>query len=110
MHSLLTEFLFSKMYLVILSSILGIAGDSLGYHNHMKFSTVDEDNDRWGKTHCAKYLESAWWYKSCYFASLNGVYSDIPTVVHGHGIQWSTWKGKKYSLKKSEMKIRPRVS
>ena len=109
MHLVLKEFLFSKMYLVILSSISGDAGDSLANHSGIKFSTEDEDN-RSEKLHCAKYFQSAWWYNSCYLASLNGVYSDIPTVARGHGIQWSTWKEKTYSLKKSEMKIRPRVS
>ena len=106
MHSLLTELLFSKMYLVNLSSILGDAGDSLAHHNGMKFSTNDKDNDE-SDEHCALKFKSAWWYKSCDQSSLNGRYSTMSTVAPGHGIQWRAWKGDKYSLKKSEMKTRP---
>ena len=102
MHSLDTEFLFSKMHLVTLSSISGDAGDSLTYHNGMEFSTKDKDNDKSQKTHCAKLYQSAWWYNDCYWSSLNGRYSQT-----SHGIQWSTWKQNTYSLKKSEMKTRP---
>ena len=110
MHSLLREFLFSKMYLVTLSFISGGAGDSLAYHNGMEFSTKNKDNDEDKQRHCAKHYQSAWWYKNCYRSSLNGRYSNTSTVAHGHGIQWSKWKGYKYSLKKSEMKTRPRAS
>ena len=110
MHSLPTEFLFSKMYLVTLSSISGDASDSLTYHNGMEFSTIDKDNDEYQNNHCAKIYESAWWYKSCFFSSLNGRYSQTSEVAFGRGIQWSKWKQKKYSLKKSEMKTRPRAS
>ena len=66
MHSLLTEFLFSKMYLVTLTSILGGAGDALVYHNGMEFSTNDKDNVKKENEHCAEQHQSAWWYKSCY--------------------------------------------
>ena len=111
MHSLLTEFLFSKMYLVTLSSILGDAGDSLVYHNGMEFSTNDKDHDEYKDINCAKYFQSAWWYKSCYWSSLNGRYSQTSQLVaHGHSVQWGKWKGIHYSLKKSEMKTRPRAS
>ena len=112
MHSLLTEFLFSKMHLVTLSSISGDAGDSLTYHNGMEFSTNDKDNDKTGETdiNCAKLYQSAWWYRNCYRSSLNGRYSQTSQVVYGHGIQWRKWKGTKNSLKKSEMKTRPRAS
>ena len=98
------------MYLVTLSSISGDACDSLEYHNGMEFSTNDEDNDESIDRHCAKRFKSAWWYKNCYRSSLNGRYSQTSQVTHGHGIQWVKWKGYKYSLKKSEMKTRPRAS
>ena len=110
MHSPLTEFLFSKMYLVTLLSILGDAGDSLTYHNDMKFSTNDKDNDEYQNNNCAKIYESAWWYNRCNSSNLNGRYSQTSQVDHGHGIQWRKWKGYKYSLKRSEMKTRPRAS
>ena len=110
MHSLLREFLFSKMYLVTLSFISGGAGDSLAYHKGMEFSTNDKDHDEYKDRNCAKYFQSAWWYNSCYWSSLNGRYSQKSQVAHGHGIQWAMWKEKKYSLKKSEMKTRPRAS
>ena len=110
MHSLLTEFMFSNIYSVNLSSISGDAVDSLAYHNGMEFSTINRDNDEGIERHCANLFQSAWWYKNCYRSSLNGRYSKTSTVAHGHGIQWSGWKGYKYSWKKSEMKTRPRAS
>ena len=94
---------------VTLSSILGDAGDSLVNRNGMEFSTNDKDHDKSGK-HCAKELESAWWYKHCTRSPLNGRYSETSQVADGHGIQWRMWKSENYSLKKSEMKTRPRAS
>ena len=94
-----------------MSSILGDAGDSLTYHNDMKFSTNDKDHDEYKDRNCAKYFQSAWWYNSCYWSSLNGRYSQTSQLVaHGHSVQWGKWKGIHYSLKKSEMKTRPRAS
>ena len=98
------------MYLVTLSSIPGDAGDSLVYHNGMEFSTRNKDNDESIERHCANVFESAWWDKNCYRSSLNGRYSNTFKVAHGHGIQWTAWKDYNYSLKKSEMKTRPRAS
>ena len=99
------------MYLVTLSSILGDAGDSLGYHNGMEFLTQNKDNDESINRHCAVVFQSAQWYKSCYWSSLNGRYSQTSQLVaHGHSVQWGKWKGIHYSLKKSEMKTRPRAS
>ena len=96
------------MYFVTLSSILGDAGDFLVNRNGMEFSTKDKDNDKSDKR-CAVKFESAWWYKNCYRSNLNGRYSSTSQVAK-YGIQWRKWKEKKYSLKKSEMKTRPRAS
>ena len=51
--------MFSKMNLVTLSSILGDAGDSLGYHNGMEFLTQNKDNDESINRHCAVVFQSA---------------------------------------------------
>ena len=98
------------MYSVNLSSILGDANDSLVYHYGMEFSTRNKDNDESIDRHCANRFESAWWYKDCYRSSLNGRYSQTSQVAYGQGIQWWAWKEAQYSLKKSEMKTRPRAS
>ena len=43
----------------------GTAGDSLAYHNLMKFTTKDNDNDLCSRN-CAIVYSGAWWYKGCY--------------------------------------------
>ena len=94
----------------------GNAGDALsGYHDNMKFSTIDNDNDDWYLS-CARKDQSGWWFKSCGFASLNGVYvqggqaSIAPDGVI-KGVIWYNWKNDySYSMKRTEMKIKPLVS
>ena len=92
------------IYIVFLS---GTAGDSLTYHRGMAFSTKDLDNDNW-KNHCAESFKGAWWHNNCLYSNLNGMYYH---GTHSHkeytGVTWYHWKGDKYSLKNSAMKIRP---
>ena len=42
------------------------------FHNGMRFSTIDRDNDKWGSD-CAKIYGkgSGWWYKWCQMVNLN---------------------------------------
>ena len=87
-------------YTLHVSEYSGTAGDSLAYHNLMKFSTKDDDNDQWGGN-CAT-TRGAWWYKSCYHSNLNGLYG----ADTNDGIVWYHWKGWQYSLPYVEMKIR----
>ena len=77
----------------------GTAGNSLAYHNGMKFSTRDNDNDNWG-SNCALDWHGAWWFNNCFFSYLNGLYGN------GDGIIWYHWKGGYYSLKSTGMKTR----
>lgn len=83
-----------------------LAGDSLSYHKNMTFSTKDHDTDHWN---CAKRFKGGWWYKSCHFSNLNGLYSQGANIHFGTGVNWKTGKGYQYSYKCSEMKFRPRV-
>ena len=79
------------------------AGNGLGYHNGMQFSTRDRDNDRWG-SHCATLHQGAWWYNSCAFSNLNGKYLRDDC----NGVWWSGFNKTQscYLLKWSEMKLR----
>jgi len=91
------------LYLIYCSSMfsLGNATDKLTYHNGLKFSTKNQDNDL-SVLNCAadKNLKGAWWYGDCRTSNLNGVYrngADDGTMVWG-GIR---------PIKRVEMKIRP---
>uniref|UniRef100_A0A7M4DXN7 Fibrinogen C-terminal domain-containing protein n=1 Tax=Crocodylus porosus TaxID=8502 RepID=A0A7M4DXN7_CROPO len=70
-------------YSLRLGHYSGDAGDILttvgeaGIHDNMKFSTLDQDNDRRPDTNCAQYYHGGWWYDDCYSALLNsdkGIY------------------------------------
>ncbi|XP_071794512.1 ryncolin-1-like [Asterias amurensis] len=83
-----------------------IVGDSLEEHIGKPFTTEDRDNDNNGDRNCAERTVGAWWYDHCHTSNLNGEYYNNPTVKHNQGLQWETWKGNNYSLKKCSMKIR----
>ena len=86
----------------------GDAGDSFGkYHNGMIFSTKDADNDN-SDRHCAVVFKGAWWYSNCHSSNLNAQYLRGNHTSLGDGVNWKAWKSVYYSLKKTEMKIRPR--
>ncbi|XP_072023047.1 techylectin-5B-like, partial [Amphiura filiformis] len=83
------------------------AGDAMSGHNGQAFSTWDNDNDRWTKN-CAGEYGGAWWYTSCHNSNLNGQYLRGPTREYAKGVVWNQWRGYSYSLKRTEMKVRPR--
>uniref|UniRef100_A0AAV2IRI9 Fibrinogen C-terminal domain-containing protein n=1 Tax=Knipowitschia caucasica TaxID=637954 RepID=A0AAV2IRI9_KNICA len=84
----------------------GNAGDALLKHNGMKFTTKDQDNDH-SENNCASFYHGAWWYRNCHTSNLNGQYLRGQHTSYADGIEWSSWTGWQYSLKFSEMKIRP---
>lgn len=102
-------------YKLTIEGYSGTAGDAMStYHNNMKFSTIDRDNDEW-HLNCAKKDQSGWWYRACGFASLNGLYilnGTIDMAPDGlvKGIIWYNWKRNfGYSMKKTEIKIKPLI-
>jgi ficolin len=90
----------------------GTAGDSLDYHNGMKFTTQDVDNDlnegvRWSHSNCAQERRGAWWFKDCSNVHLNGAYLRGHHDQERKGICWYRFKGRSYSYKVTEMKLWP---
>lgn len=88
----------------------GTAGDSLNFHNDMKFSTEDLDNDLHMRN-CAAENKGGWWYNSCYMANLNGMYHAAwysqEESAFADGMVWFTIKSSdKYSVRKVDMKLR----
>ena len=92
-------------YTLTANTYSGNAGNSLQYNNGMKFSTKDKDNDRWGSS-CAVSYKGGWWYKSCAYSNLNGIYasrrlSNARYCVWYHFDKW-------YALRSADMKVRRR--
>ena len=77
----------------------------------MQFTTYDQDHDLADLANCAEKYIGAWWYNVCHHSNLNGMYLHDETLPHAHGmgVTWKTWKGQEFSLKKSEMKLRPNI-
>lgn len=90
----------------------GDAGDALEYQNGMMFSTKDSDNDMWvGEfgDNCANEKRGGWWYNNCAESNLNGHPYTSKEEAFSDGIIWTHFRGWKYSLKKTSMKVRPRL-
>ena len=62
-------------YLVIVGGFTGIGVDWFNHPsrllNGMKFSTRDNDNDKWSTDNCAAVHKSGWWYSNCYRININ---------------------------------------
>jgi len=73
-------------------------------HRKDKFTTRDQDNDNHNDDNCGVSFKGGWWYDRCHEANLNGLYNDDS---YGVGVNWYDWKGHRYSLKFTDMKVRP---
>ena len=76
------------------------------WHNGMMFTTQDRDHDI-RDFNCAVKYHGAWWYKACHYSNLNGAYLAGDHSTFADGVNWKTFRGYNYSLKTTEMKIRP---
>jgi len=73
----------SRNYQLHVSGYSGnIGGDALSYHNGMRFTTYDRDNDPWrggstmhkrSRNNCAVYNGGGFWHKDCTRCSVNTV-------------------------------------
>ena len=69
----------ASKYTLTVSGYSGTLRDALSYHNNMKFTTYDQDNDLVGGN-CAINFKGAWWYKSCFYSNLNGMFGRQDTT------------------------------
>ncbi|XP_028519151.1 microfibril-associated glycoprotein 4-like [Exaiptasia diaphana] len=103
----------ANKYRVSIDNYTGNVADSLtnpkNSINGMAFSTKDRDNDRSLYNHCASLYTGGWWFNACHDSNLNGLYLRGKNSQFAKGVVWSDWKGHSYSLKRSEMKIKPKV-
>ncbi|XP_039254814.2 microfibril-associated glycoprotein 4-like [Styela clava] len=107
----------STKYQLNVGKYSGDAGDALtpehnvrNFHDTMKFTTVDQDNDNAGGNCANSWNSGGWWFNACHIANLNGKYvSGGQTSRAWEGIIWGHWKGGGISLKSTEMKFRPRM-
>ena len=93
--------------LILLLTFSGNSGNSLAFHRCMPFTTRDQDSDNHEHHNCAIKFKGAWWYNKCHHSNLNGLYLRGSHSSHADGVNWKGWKGHYYSLKRTEMKIRP---
>ncbi|XP_072017476.1 techylectin-5A-like [Amphiura filiformis] len=90
------------------ADIGGEAGNSFNYQNSQAFTTRDADNDVWKNGNCALTTKGGWWYVACHQSNLNGLYLNGPySSSRREGMEYQSWKGSKYSLAATEMKVRP---
>jgi len=82
-------------------------GDSLAWHLGHNFTTRDQDNDAYVTGNCAVAYKGAWWYNKCHGSNLNGPYLRGPHTSYADSVIWAAWTGAHYSLRFTEMKIRP---
>ena len=84
-----------------------LSGDSLTYSNKMKFSTLDQDNDK-AVASCSTHWKSAGWFNNCFLANPNGQYTDSEKTSSKY-INWHHWKNSYIALKNIQLMIRPRA-
>eukprot|EP00794_Sanderia_malayensis_P017987 gene17987-19784_t len=93
----------SDGYRLKIGGYSGNAGDSLAYHNEMKFST--KDITIYGT--CGVTYKSGWWFNACFYSNLNNIFPTSPTGTGtSQYISWKTIKNKYGDIVFSEMKLR----
>ena len=75
------------------------------HFGNMEFSTNDQDNDGY-YFQCSRSYKGAWWYKSCNQSKLNGLYLNGSHLSYADGVNWLSFRGHRYSLKRTKTKVK----
>ena len=69
----------SEEYPLTIGGLTGVGTDWFASHplNGMKFTTPDNDNDKWSSVNCAAYHNSGWWYNNCDHIDINRQPPDV---------------------------------
>ncbi|CAC5400053.1 unnamed protein product [Mytilus coruscus] len=94
----------SSEYKLTVSDYSGNAGDNMAYHNNIRLSTKDNDNDTIGSQNCAATYTGGWWFGSCVISHLNGLFKG----KGAQGISWYYWRKSHDTIQTSTMMIRKR--
>eukprot|EP00105_Crassostrea_gigas_P034561 XP_019918709.1 PREDICTED: ryncolin-1 [Crassostrea gigas] len=97
----------SQKYKLAVGGYSGTAGNSLGDHNGLKFSTKDQDNDTW-KDHCAVSFKGGWWFGACLTCDLNGLYRPSASGTW-LCVSWSKFGKENRGMKTASMMIRSKI-
>nr|XP_053639669.1 techylectin-5A-like [Cherax quadricarinatus] len=96
----------SSLFKVEVNGYTGDAGDGFSNVNDLKFSAKNYDLDT-SPENCAVLYLGGWWYGKCHSSNLNGKYHNGAHDSYADGVNWQPFRGYHYSLKRTEMKIRP---
>ncbi|CAH1798430.1 unnamed protein product [Owenia fusiformis] len=103
----------TQKYRLTIGGYSGTAGDSMiTRHNGQRFSTYDQDNDKY-PLNCAALFKGAWWYKECHHANLFGLYMKRPACPkYAECLTWYYWPSTigspdnyYYSFKEASMRM-----
>lgn len=100
----------ASKYKLEVSGYSGTAGDAMNYHNNMKFSTPDQDNDIWHMTNdsCAIEWKSAWWFNGCIHTNPNGLFADSEKLDPAY-VTWFPYNNSWITMKTIQLMIRSRT-
>ena len=85
--------------------------DSMSKMNKVPFSTKDWDNDKSNGTNIAKKFKTAGWIRKEEHIEANLFGKNLDSTMTRKswmGVNWGSFRGSKYSLKKAIMSIRPK--
>ena len=79
----------SNAYQLHIIGYSGNLGDAMAYHNGMKWTTSDQENDTYSSANCAYDRKGPWWYKACADTNLNSFYDNYKQYSPYNGFSWT---------------------